>query len=306
MHGPLLVLAGAGSGKTRVLTMRIAALIDRHGVPPDQIFAVTFTNKAAGEMKHRIGQLLNRDPSGLWIGTFHSLSARLLRREAPLLGFSRQFTIYDEDDRLSLIRGLMDQQGHLVKHFPPKAVQALISAAKNRLMPPSELARWIAFDRIAQVASEVYAALGPALKAANAMDFDDLLLHPLTLFREHPDRLRAYQDRFSFILVDEFQDTNRAQYDLIRLLGAHGNVAAVGDDDQSIYGWRGRRCPQHAGFSRRLSRRQAGAAGGELSLDPGGSRCRQRCHRREQRPDRQDAHHPAARGRNSHPGGRGR
>jgi ATP-dependent DNA helicase UvrD/PcrA len=239
VHGPLLVLAGAGSGKTRVLTMRIAALIDRHGVPPERIFAVTFTNKAAGEMKHRIGQLLNRDPSGLWIGTFHSLSARLLRREAELLGFSRQFTIYDEDDRLSLIRRLMDQQGHSVKQFPPKAVQSLISAAKNRMVPPSELASGAPFDRLAQVASEIYSALGPALKAANAMDFDDLLLHPLRLFREHPERLRAYQSRFSFILVDEFQDTNRAQYDLIRQLGAHHNVAAVGDDDQSIYGWRG-------------------------------------------------------------------
>jgi DNA helicase-2/ATP-dependent DNA helicase PcrA len=238
VNGPLLVLAGAGSGKTRVLTMRIAALIDRHGVPPERIFAVTFTNKAAGEMKHRIAQLLNRDPSGLWIGTFHSLSARLLRREAPLLGFSRQFTIYDEDDRLSLIRRIMNQQGHSVKDFPPKAVQSLISAAKNRRVPPSELPSGLP-GGIARVASEVYAALGPALKAANAMDFDDLLLHPLTLFREHPERLRAYQERFSFILVDEFQDTNRAQYDLIRLLGAHGNVAAVGDDDQSIYGWRG-------------------------------------------------------------------
>ena len=239
VHGPLLVLAGAGSGKTRVLTMRIAALIDKHGVPPERIFAVTFTNKAAGEMKQRIGHLLNRDPSGLWIGTFHSLSARLLRREADLLGFSRQFTIYDEDDRLSLIRRIMEQQGHPVKQFPPKAIQSLISAAKNRMVPPSQLASGSPFDRLAQVASEVYSALGPALKAANAMDFDDLLLHPLALFREHPDRLRAYQNRFRFILVDEFQDTNRAQYDLIRQLGAHGNVAAVGDDDQSIYGWRG-------------------------------------------------------------------
>jgi DNA helicase-2/ATP-dependent DNA helicase PcrA len=237
--GPLLVLAGAGSGKTRVLTMRIAALIDRHGVPPEQIFAVTFTNKAAGEMKHRIGQLLRRDPSGLWIGTFHSLSARLLRREAPLLGFTRQFTIYDEDDRISLIRRLMEQQRHSTKLFPPRAVQAVISAAKNRMLSPEELGGSASFDRLTQVAAEVYAALGPALKAANAMDFDDLLLHPLTLFREHPDRLRAYQSRFSFILVDEFQDTNRAQYRLIRLLGVHGNVCAVGDDDQSIYGWRG-------------------------------------------------------------------
>ncbi|HEY7611420.1 MAG TPA: UvrD-helicase domain-containing protein [Gemmatimonadales bacterium] len=239
VHGPLLVLAGAGSGKTRVLTTRIANLIDRHGVPPERIFAVTFTNKAAGEMKHRIGRLLGRDPSGLWIGTFHSLSARLLRREAELLGFSRRFTIYDEDDRLSLIKRLMEQRGHSTKLFPPRAVQALISAAKNRMVPPSELAAGSPFDRLAVVSADVYGAMGPALKAANAMDFDDLLLHPLTLFREHPDRLRVYQERFSFILVDEFQDTNRAQYQLIRLLGAHGNVCAVGDDDQSIYGWRG-------------------------------------------------------------------
>jgi DNA helicase-2/ATP-dependent DNA helicase PcrA len=239
VEGPLLVLAGAGSGKTRVLTMRIAALIERHGVPPQRIFAVTFTNKAAGEMKHRIGQLLQRDPAGLWIGTFHALSARLLRREAELLGFTRRFTIYDEDDRLSLIRRLMEQQGHSTKLFPPRAVQSIISAAKNRMISPTELASGSSFDRLTQVAAEVYGALGPSLKGANAMDFDDLLLHPLTLFREHPDRLRTYQSRFSFILVDEFQDTNRAQYQLIRLLGAHGNVCAVGDDDQSIYGWRG-------------------------------------------------------------------
>jgi DNA helicase-2/ATP-dependent DNA helicase PcrA len=239
VHGPILVLAGAGSGKTRVLTMRIAALIDRHGVPPERIFAVTFTNKAAGEMKHRIGRLLDRDPSGLWIGTFHSLSARLLRREAELLGFTRQFTIYDEDDRLGLIKRLMEQRSHSTKLFPPRAVQSLISAAKNRMVPPAELAGSSPFDRLAQVAADVYGAMGPALKAANAMDFDDLLLHPLTLFREHPDRLKAYQSRFSFVLVDEFQDTNKAQYELIRRLGSHGNVFAVGDDDQSIYGWRG-------------------------------------------------------------------
>jgi DNA helicase-2/ATP-dependent DNA helicase PcrA len=239
VHGPLLVLAGAGSGKTRVLTMRIAALIDRHGVPPERIFAVTFTNKAAGEMKERIGHLLDRDPTGLWIGTFHSLSARLLRREAELLGFTRRFTIYDEDDRLNLVKRLMEQRGHSVKLFPPRAVVSLISAAKNRMVPPSELAASASFDRLAQVAADVYGAMGPALRAANAMAFDDLLLHPLTLFREHAERLRAYQERFNFILVDEFQDTNRAQYALIRMLGAHGNVCAVGDDDQSIYGWRG-------------------------------------------------------------------
>jgi DNA helicase-2/ATP-dependent DNA helicase PcrA len=239
VHGPLLVVAGAGSGKTRVLTMRIARLIDTTGVPPYRIFAVTFTNKAAGEMKERVGRLLGQDPSGLWIGTFHSLSARLLRREAEALGFTRQFTIYDEDDRLSLIRRLMDSRGHSTKLFPPKMIQYMISSAKNRMQSADQLAEASAFDRATQVAADVYRALGPALKSANAMDFDDLMLHPLTLFRERPDRLEFYQNRFAFLLVDEFQDTNSAQYQLVKLLGAHGNVCAVGDDDQSIYGWRG-------------------------------------------------------------------
>ncbi len=239
VHGPLLVLAGAGSGKTRVLTARIANLIDRHGVPPDRILAVTFTNKAAGEMKERIGRLLDRDPSGLWIGTFHSLSARLLRREAELLGFTHRFTIYDEDDRLGLVKRLQEQRGHSTRLFAPRAVAALVSAAKNRMQSPAELAQSARVDRLVQVAADVYDALGPALKAANAMDFDDLLLHPLALFDRHPDRLEAYRRKFQFVLVDEFQDTNRAQYLLVKRLGAHGNVCAVGDDDQSIYGWRG-------------------------------------------------------------------
>ncbi|HXW97912.1 MAG TPA: UvrD-helicase domain-containing protein, partial [Gemmatimonadales bacterium] len=239
VHGPLLVVAGAGSGKTRVLTTRIARLIDQAGVPPSRIFAVTFTNKAAGEMKDRVGILLGQDPSGLWIGTFHSLSARLLRREAEALGFTRQFTIYDEDDRLSLIKRLMEQQGHSAKLFPPRLIQSLISAAKNRMQGPDQLAATSPFDRPAQVAADVFRALGPALKSQNAMDFDDLMLHPLALFGERPDRLRYYQERFAFLLVDEFQDTNAAQYQLVKLLGNHGNVCAVGDDDQSIYSWRG-------------------------------------------------------------------
>ena len=239
VHGPLLVVAGAGSGKTRVLTMRIARLIDQEGVPPHRIFAVTFTNTAAGEMKERVGRLLGQDPAGLWIGTFHALSARLLRREAEALGFTRRFTIYDEDDRLGVIKRLMEQRGHSTRLFPPRLVQSLISAAKNRLVGPDELEAGAPLDRAVQVAADVYRALGPALKAANAMDFDDLLLHPLTLFRERPDRLALYRERFAFLLVDEFQDTNAAQYQLVRLLGAHGNVCAVGDDDQSIYGWRG-------------------------------------------------------------------
>ncbi|MBL8987552.1 MAG: UvrD-helicase domain-containing protein [Gemmatimonadetes bacterium] len=238
VEGPMLVLAGAGSGKTRVLTTRIAMLIERHGVRADRIFAVTFTNRAAGEMRERIGAMLDRPATGLWIGTFHSLSARLLRREAEHLGFSREFTIYDEDDRLALIKRILEQRNHSPKLFPPKLVQNIISGAKNRMQSADQLAA-SGTEPLIEVAADVYRGLTTALKQQNAMDFDDLMLHPLTLFREHPERLAWYQRRFDFVLVDEFQDTNKAQYQLVRLLGQHGNVFVVGDDDQSIYAWRG-------------------------------------------------------------------
>ncbi len=238
VEGPMLVLAGAGSGKTRVLTTRIALLIERHGVPAERVFAVTFTNRAAGEMKERIGSMLARTPVGAWIGTFHSLSARLLRREAERLGFSREFTIYDEDDRLALIKRILEQRNHSPKMFPPKVVQYMISAAKNRMQSADQLAASAA-DPLTEVAADVFRALTTALRQQNAMDFDDLMLHPLELFRQHPDRLEWYRRRFQFLLVDEFQDTNKAQYQLIRMLGNHGNVFVVGDDDQSIYAWRG-------------------------------------------------------------------
>ena len=240
VHGPILVLAGAGSGKTRVLTSRIAHLIETHGVPPERILAVTFTNKAAGEMKERIGRLLDRDPTGLWIGTFHSISARLLRREAERLGFTRQFTIYDQDDSLSLVKRLLAERNHPVKVYPPRVIQGLISNAKNRMQAAIDLERSAPGDPTVRVAADIYVAMQQALKVANAMDFDDLMLHPLALFRDQPETLARWQRRFDFLLVDEFQDTNKAQYELIRLLGReHGNVFAVGDDDQSIYGWRG-------------------------------------------------------------------
>ncbi|TLZ71874.1 MAG: ATP-dependent DNA helicase PcrA [Methanobacteriota archaeon] len=237
--GPLLVLAGAGSGKTRVLTARIAHLIRDRGVEPQRIFAVTFTNKAAGEMRARVAALLGADPRGLWIGTFHALSARLLRREAAQLGFGSNFTIYDADDSESFIKRLLEQRGLSPKANPPRAIHALISGAKNRMIEPEEFAV-TADGPLVRAAAEVYAALGPALKQANAMDFDDLLLHPLQLFREHPDRLAYWQHRFDHVLVDEFQDTNSAQYRLVKLLAApHRNLCVVGDDDQAIYGWRG-------------------------------------------------------------------
>ena len=237
--GALLVLAGAGSGKTRVLTARIAHLITKLGVAPQRIFAVTFTNKAAGEMRSRIAQLLGGDPRGLWIGTFHSLSARLLRREAPLLGFGPNFTIYDADDSEALVKRLLEARQLSTKVYPPRTVHAVISSAKNRMLTPEELGQQ-ADTPLVKVAGEIFAALGPALKQANAMDFDDLLLHPLALFREHPERLAYWQDRFQHVLVDEFQDTNAAQYLLVKQLAQrHGNLCVVGDDDQAIYGWRG-------------------------------------------------------------------
>jgi len=237
--GPVLVLAGAGSGKTRVLTARIAHLIRDRGVRPERVFAVTFTNKAAGEMRARVAALLGADPRGLWIGTFHALGARLLRREAARLGFGSNFTIYDQDDSESFIKRLLEQRGLSPKANPPRAVHALLSGAKNRMVSPQEFAD-SADSALARAAAEVFALLGPALQQANAMDFDDLLLHPLTLFARFHDRLSYWQRRFEHVLVDEFQDTNAAQYRLVKLLAAeHRNLCVVGDDDQAIYGWRG-------------------------------------------------------------------
>ena len=238
-EGPLLVLAGAGSGKTRVLTARIARLIEHHGVAPAHILAVTFTNKAAGEMRSRVAHLLGEEPSGMWIGTFHSIGARMLRREAPLVGRTPAFTIYDEDDSLAVVRRIMDRQKISVKQFPPRALRAAISDAKNALVMPAEYER-LAMDPHAKTAASVYHELEATLRESNAVDFDDLLLLPVRVLRENGTRLAEYRQRFQFVLVDEYQDTNRAQYELVTLLsGEHGNVAVVGDDDQSIYGWRG-------------------------------------------------------------------
>jgi DNA helicase-2/ATP-dependent DNA helicase PcrA len=190
-------------------------------------------------MRARVATLLGADPRGLWIGTFHALSARLLRREAARLGFGSNFTIYDSDDSESFIKRLLEQRGISPKANPPRAVHSLISAAKNRMVRPEEFAA-TADSTLARAAAEVYAMLGPALKQANAMDFDDLLLQPLTLFAESPDRLAYWQRRFDHVLVDEFQDTNAAQYRQVKLLAVeHQNLCVVGDDDQAIYGWRG-------------------------------------------------------------------
>lgn len=238
-EGPLLVIAGAGSGKTRVLTTRIARLIDRDGVPPDAILAVTFTNKAAGEMRERIGRLLGRAPGGMWIGTFHGIGARILRAHAALVGRTAEYTIYDEADTLAVIKRLMERLGIDIRMFAPKALLGEISSAKNALVDPAECAT-LARTPLAKAAAQVYAELESTLRAANAVSFDDLLVLPVHLLRAHADVRERFARRFRHVLVDEYQDTNRAQYEFVRLVAsAHGNVAVVGDDDQAIYGWRG-------------------------------------------------------------------
>ena len=239
VDGPLLVLAGAGSGKTRVLTTRIARLIDQHGVDPSRILAVTFTNKAAGEMKDRIARLLGRAPVGMWVGTFHAIGARMLRAAPHLVGRTAAFTIYDQDDTQAVIKRLMERNGLNVKQFTPRGVHAAISDAKNALVTPDEYAN-LAMDPFSRAAAVVYRELGEALRIANAVDFDDLLVLPVRLLAENPPELEKYRRKFRYVLVDEYQDTNRAQYQFVKLLaGGHGNLCVVGDDDQSIYGWRG-------------------------------------------------------------------
>ncbi|MGI9078965.1 MAG: ATP-dependent helicase [Gemmatimonadaceae bacterium] len=238
-EGPLLVLAGAGSGKTRVLTSRIAWLIEQHGVAPAHILSVTFTNKAAGEMRERVATLLGERPASMWSGTFHSVGARILRREARLVGRTSNFTIYDEDDALGAVRRIMDRLGISAKEWSPKVIRGAISEAKNALVRASEYEA-LSRDPASRAAAAVYRELDSTLRESNAVDFDDLLVLPVRVLQENPDRLNAYREQFRHILVDEYQDTNRAQYEFVRLLGGgHGNVCVVGDDDQSIYGWRG-------------------------------------------------------------------
>jgi DNA helicase II / ATP-dependent DNA helicase PcrA len=237
--GPLLVVAGAGSGKTRVLTHRIAHLVRDHGVSPFEILAITFTNKAADEMKSRVAALVGPVADKMWVSTFHSACVRMLRRDADKLGFPRQFTIYDQADAVRLTGYVIRDLGLDTKRFPPRSVHAAISAAKND---------GVAVDAYAQRAgnlferkiAEIFREYQDRLLRAGSMDFDDLLGQALRLLREHPDVLQHYQRRFKHILVDEYQDTNRVQNDFVLLLAAdHRNVCVVGDQDQSIYAFRG-------------------------------------------------------------------
>jgi len=242
VHGPALVLAGAGSGKTRVLTTRIAHLVLEHGVPPDRILAVTFTNKAAGEMRERIGGLLGGSPRGMWVGTFHALGARILRRHAQRLGWTNDFSIFDAEQSLRQVKRAQQEVDVDPKKWSPKAVRSEMSGAKNHLIGPERFIRENegSFDLFVRTVSRVYPVYQAQLKSQNAFDFDDLLVKPVELFQTHPEILDSYRERFAFVLVDEYQDTNHAQFRFLELLAAnHANLMVVGDDDQSIYGWRG-------------------------------------------------------------------
>ena len=238
-QGPLLVLAGAGSGKTRVLTCRIAHLIDS-GVPAWKILAITFTNKAAREMVERVDALSGESGKDAWVSTFHSCCARILRRDIEKLGYKREFVIYDEDDRMTVIKGVAKQLGLSDKEYPPKAIKAAISDAKNRMLTPREWLKDAGDNFRNRRLCEAYEKYEAQLRSNNALDFDDLLIKTLELLSEHPPVLQYYQDKFDYVLVDEYQDTNIAQYQFVRLMaGGKRNLCVVGDDDQSIYGWRG-------------------------------------------------------------------
>jgi len=238
ISGPILIVAGAGSGKTRVLTYRVAYMLEK-GISASSILALTFTNKAANEMRTRIIDLVGPRSREVWMGTFHSMFARILRMEAEKIGYSRSFTIYDSEDSLHSVRSIMADLGISSQQFSPEAIRSRISGAKNQLVTPAAYAQ-IASDLFEEKTVAVYEEYEKRLRAQNAMDFDDLLIKPIELFRTNTRVLEKYQDRFKFILVDEYQDTNHAQFVLLNLLASkYRNLTVVGDDAQSIYAFRG-------------------------------------------------------------------
>ncbi len=236
---PVLIFAGAGSGKTRVLTHKIAYLIDSGIVSPEQILAVTFTNKAAQEMKERVLKILGEQSVSLSIGTFHSICARLLRKEIHRLGFSSDYAIYDVPDQIALLKIILDAKAISKDYLTPQTIQRAVSLFKNTLVTPEDAERKARTVRERTIA-ELYGDYQNELKRNNALDFDDLLLKPLEIFEKYPSVLKRYQKQWQYILVDEYQDTNRPQFLFVsKLAEAHGQICVVGDDDQSIYGWRG-------------------------------------------------------------------
>ncbi|MBK1837872.1 UvrD-helicase domain-containing protein [Azospirillum sp. YIM B02556] len=240
LDGPVLVLAGAGTGKTRVLTTRLAHLLMTRRAAAFQILAVTFTNKAAREMRERVGHLMGIEPEGWWLGTFHALAARILRRHAELVGLKSNFTILDTDDQVRLIKQLLQAENIDSKKWPPRQVLGAIERWKDRGLTPDRLADADGGDVAGGRVVAIYRAYQERLRTLNACDFGDLLLHNLAIFQNNPDVLAEYHRKFKYLLVDEYQDTNVAQYLWLRILSqAHKNICCVGDEDQSIYAWRG-------------------------------------------------------------------
>lgn len=239
-EGPLLILAGAGSGKTRVLTHRVAYLIDKKGVNPWNILAITFTNKAAGEMRERVDKLVGFGAESIWVSTFHSMCVRILRRHIGLLGYDTNFTIYDTDDQKTLMKDVCKLLKIDTKIYKERSLLGAVSHAKNELVTPQEFRLQAGGDFSMQKIAEVYEEYEKQLRANNALDFDDLLVKTVQLFQTQADVLGYYQDRFRYIMVDEYQDTNTVQFELVRLLASkYRNLCVVGDDDQSIYKFRG-------------------------------------------------------------------
>jgi len=239
IQGPLLILAGAGSGKTRVITHRIAYLIGQQGIRPEEILAVTFTNKAAEEMKSRVVELLGGRARGVWISTFHAACVRILRREIHQLGYRQDFLILDAGDQMRLVKECARELNINEDLYDPKEVARKISWLKNRMMAPQVYARESQPFGLEDKVARVYSLYQDKLKVYNSLDFDDLLMKTVHLFETHSDVLQRYQEQFRYVMIDEYQDTNHVQYRLVRFLGGHGNVCVVGDDDQSIYGFRG-------------------------------------------------------------------
>ena len=238
-EGPLLVLAGAGSGKTRVLTTRIAYLIEELGINPENILAITFTNKAAKEMKERILTMLGPIAYKIQISTFHSFGLYLLKRHYSLLGYNHNFTILDSDDALTIIKKIIKEMNLDPKEYNPKAVRNKISGAKNELLDAEDYSKY-ANSSYEEVIVDIYRKYEKKLKSNNSFDFDDLLMMPLKLFRDYPNILKEYQEQYQYILVDEYQDTNEAQYIMVKMLAAkYKNICVVGDESQAIYSWRG-------------------------------------------------------------------
>lgn len=238
-NGPLLILAGAGSGKTKVLTTRIAYLVLEKNVFPENILAITFTNKAAREMKERVINILGKIGYDIQISTFHSFGLAILKEQYEVLGYKKNFTILDSDDTLAVVKKILKNMDYDIKEYNPKAIRSKISGAKNELVDATQY-EIIAATDFEKVVAKVYAAYEQKLKTNNSVDFDDLLTLPITLFKKYPEILRKYQEKYKYVLIDEYQDTNEAQYILTKLITAkYKNICVVGDDSQSIYSWRG-------------------------------------------------------------------